>query len=68
MNRNLTNQNDESNGPYSTSKKNHPSHNKPLEIDLSKMMKWVFLTIIQIGYFLLDFPVKKPSFLVVQYM
>ncbi len=35
----FANQNNQSNGPYSISEKNHLNHNKHVEIDLSKMTK-----------------------------
>jgi hypothetical protein len=35
-------QNDQSNGPYYTSFKNHSRHNGHVKINLSKMTKWHF--------------------------
>jgi hypothetical protein len=58
----LTNQNDESNGPYFTSKKNHPNHNGHVEIDLSKMTKWSSLSLFKLGSFLITFVNKKTIF------
>jgi len=49
-----------------SNKKNHPSHNEHVKIDLSKMMEWFFLCLFKLGIFLLDLLIKKiPCFLVV---
>jgi hypothetical protein len=58
----MTNQNDQSNGPYFASKKNHPSHSGHVKIDLSKMMEWYFLCLFKLGIFLLNFAGKKGLF------
>ncbi len=47
----LTSQNDQSNGPYFSSQKNHPNHNEHVEIDLSKMMEWWFLHLFKLDFF-----------------
>jgi hypothetical protein len=60
--KNLTNQNDQSNGPHSTNKKNHPNHNKHVEIDFVQNDEVVFSTPIQIGYFFIRFASQKNQF------
>ncbi len=45
---------------YSTSKKDHPRHNRHVVIKLSKMTKWFFLHLSKLGLFLLNLLVKKP--------
>ncbi len=62
MGKNLTSQNDQSNGPYSTSKNNHPNHIEHVKINLSKMIEWFFLCLFKLGIFKLDFPIKKTKF------
>jgi hypothetical protein len=62
MDRNLNSQNDQSNGPYSTNKKNHPSHIRHVIIDLSKMTKWSFLCMFKFGTFFTRFANKKTKF------
>jgi hypothetical protein len=63
MGRNLNSRNDQSNGPYFASQKNHPNHTKHVIIDLSKMTKWSFLCMFKLGtFFLLDLLVKKAKF------
>jgi hypothetical protein len=47
---------------YSTSKKDHPRHNRHVVIKLSKMTKWFFLRLSKLGLFLLNLLVKKPWF------
>jgi hypothetical protein len=44
-------QNDQSNGPYSASKKYHLGHNGHVEIDLSKMTEWSFLCMFKLVFF-----------------
>ncbi len=39
--------------------KDHPSHNRHVEIDLSKMTYSFFLHLFTFGYFLLNFLIKK---------
>jgi hypothetical protein len=55
----LTSQNDQSNGPYFSNQKNHPSHNGHVEIDLFKMVEWCFLHLFKLGIFLTKFTNKK---------
>jgi hypothetical protein len=45
---------------YSASQKDHPYHNKHVEINLSKMTKWFFWRLSKLGLFLLNLLVKKP--------
>jgi hypothetical protein len=58
----MTNQNDQSNGPYPANKKNHPNHNNQVEIDFVQNEEVVFLTPIQIGFFFIRFANKKNQF------
>jgi hypothetical protein len=50
--RNLTCQNDQSNGPYFASQKNHPTHNGHVEINLSKMTSGLFVCPFKLGIYL----------------
>jgi hypothetical protein len=43
----------------STSKKDHPNHNRHVEINLSKMIELSFLYLSTFGYFLLDLLIKN---------
>ncbi len=55
----LISQNDQSNGPYFSNKKNLHIHNGHVKINLSKMIQWYFLCMFKLGIFLLDFQIKK---------
>jgi hypothetical protein len=55
MGKNLTNQNDQSNGPYFASKNNNSGH---VEINLSKMIEWSSRRLFKLGIFLLDLSIK----------
>jgi hypothetical protein len=61
MGRNLSNQNDQSNGPYYTSQKNHPRR-----LNMSKLTcpndEWFFLCLFKSNIFLLDLLVRKTKF------
>jgi hypothetical protein len=59
----MIHQNDQSNNPYFISKKYHPSHNKHVEIDLFKMIKWSIWFLSKLDIFLLDLSIKKPKIL-----
>jgi len=56
MGKNLTNQNDQSNGPYFASKNNNSGH---VEINLSKMIEWSSRRLFKLGIFLLDLLIEK---------
>jgi len=47
----FANQNDYSNGPYLTSQKNLPNHIRHVKINLSKLTRGVFFTLVQIMFF-----------------
>jgi hypothetical protein len=57
----IINQNDQSNSSYFTSKKCHLSHNKHVEIDLSKMIECFISLLSKLDIFLLDLSIKKPK-------
>jgi len=59
------NQNDYSNGPYLTSKKNHLSHIGHVKIDLSKWTRGFFFTLVQIMFFYQGSWFENPRILVV---
>ncbi len=62
MGRNLNSQNDQSNGPYFASKKNHPGNIGHVIIDLFNMTKWSFLCVFKLGIFFTIFVNKKTKF------
>jgi hypothetical protein len=59
MGKYLTNQNDQSNGPYFASKNNHPNNNGHVEINLSKIIEWFSRRFFKLGIFFTRFVNKK---------